>query len=60
VSTEKREFLHDIPIADQLLNRILVQLKAKAPQAKVIIFSDHGERFTKGFDPRAAIFYSNF
>jgi hypothetical protein len=59
-STEKREFLHDIPIADQLLNRILVQLKAKAPQAKVIIFSDHGERFTKGYDPRAAIFYSNF
>jgi len=59
-STDKREFLHDIPVADKLLTRILDQIKSKSPRSKVIIFSDHGERFTPGLEPRAAILYLNY
>ena len=59
-STDYREFMKDIPIADQLLHRILQQINLNAPHAKVIIFSDHGERFTEGLDPYSSIFYRNF
>ncbi len=60
LSAEKRVLVKEISWADQLLIQIIHRLKTQAPLAKVIIFSDHGERETRGMDPRRAIFYVNF
>jgi len=58
--SEKRQLKNEIMYADDLLKRVIKQVRESAPQAKVIIFSDHGERETPGLNPRKAICYSNF
>jgi len=58
--SQKRILKEEIIFADNLLKRVLKQIREKAPHSKVVIFSDHGERATPGLDPQKAIFYTNF
>lgn len=60
IFTEKRQLKNKIVYADNLLIRVIKQIRERAPQAKVIIFSDHGERGTPDIDARKAVFYANF
>ncbi|MEY2793511.1 MAG: hypothetical protein RJA76_1503 [Bacteroidota bacterium] len=52
-----RNFIKDIQYADFWLVKAIEKIEKINPRAHVIIFSDHGERFIKGFDRKKSILF---
>lgn len=55
--SSKRELVKEIYWADSWLKKSIETIEKVNSNAHIIIFSDHGERFTKGYDRNKSILY---
>lgn len=54
---QQRNLSSEVAYADFWLKKSIERINQINPNAHVIVFSDHGERFTKGFDRKKALLY---